>query len=149
MFGINDANSKFPCPWCKWDSKKELHVQDIDNNWTISDRSHKEALECLNKKDSKGYVNEGLFPFIEFDRSVVDVLHLTLRITDKLFAALLLRLEELEENNSSDLSKRPLTKIFWDFVEIECNVTHPFYKKEKNNIESNIKLRKLNQNERN
>jgi hypothetical protein len=92
----------------------------------------KKTNNFLKIQENKGYVNIGLFPFIEFNRSVVDILHLTLRISDKLFSALLLRLEELE-NNSSDMEKNFLTKKFSDFVEVECNVTYPFYKKEKEN----------------
>ena len=56
-----------------------------------------------------GYINEGIFLFTEYKRSVVDILLMTLRITDKLISALLFRLEELEADSSSNIEKRPLT----------------------------------------
>lgn len=73
---------------------------------------------------------------------------MTLRITDKLLMSLLFRLEELKGDSSVNLEKRPLTKAFWEFIEKDCNITHPFYIKEKGNDLSKIKIRKLNQNER-
>ena len=152
IFGINGANSNFPCPWCKWENKTtDAASYDYNSIWSIEGRSHEDAQSCLKKKKielKSGYIKEGIFPFIEFKRSVVDILHMTLRITDKLISALLFRLEELEEDSSSNIEKRPLTKAFWDFIEIECNITHPFYIKERANENSKIKLRKLNQNER-
>lgn len=79
-----------------------------------------------------------IFSFIDFNNIVVDLLHLTLRITDKLFEMLLFRLEELE-----DKKKRDLTEIFKNFLEKKCNINNPFIYSE-----TSIKLRTLNQNER-
>ncbi len=101
--------------------------------------------------DRKGYINPPIFDFIAFDKIVVDLLHLFLRITDKLFELLLRRLQMLDDplgkNKKSNINDWPFTKSFFDYVEYKCNVTAPFYFKERDNA-STIKLRKLNQNER-
>ena len=149
-FGINAANSSYPCLWCDWKMKDKLEANDIKMNLPLN-RSHNEAKKCLKKRDideKKGYINEALFPFIPFDRMVVDILHLTLRITDKLFEELLLRLQELDgSKNSSNWEERQASNDLRIFIEKECRVTCPFYVKEKDLV-SKIKIRKLNQNER-
>ena len=147
VFGINAANSLYPCPWCTWKVKKEISETDLKEKYTIHGRSHEKAQICINNKDKtvnarQGYAVAPLFKFIEFERIVVDILHMTLRITDKLIGMLLLRLEELEESKST-----PLTKIFKKFLEIECNITFPFFTKE-TVTGAKLKLRKFNQNER-
>ena len=148
-FGINAANSLYPCVWCTWKMKNKLNIEDTEINFPIS-RNHKEALSCSKKKDmdeKKGYLNKAIFPFISFDKVVVDILHLTLRITDKLFQLLLDRLQQLDGNDSSDFNKRSATNVFRKYIINECKITSPFYIKKVNN-ESKTKLRKLNQNER-
>ena len=89
-----------------WENKKtNISFYDFNKNWSI------DAQSCLKKKfkSKSGYINEGIFPFTEYKRSVVDILLMTLRITDKLISALLFRLEELEADSSSNIEKRPLT----------------------------------------
>jgi hypothetical protein len=136
--------------------KEVTSEKDIDQqwpNWKI--RSHKEAQECILKSTvdgKKGYIQEPIFDFIPFDFLVADTLHLFLRITDKLFQNLLDRLQMLEDprkvrSNSTNINEWPYTKAFLDYVEIECNVTTPFFIKEKS-TDSKIKFRKLNHNER-
>ena len=81
-------------------------------------------------------IRVGLIQFIEFKKMVVDVLHIVLRITDKLFELLLFRLEELDQRDNTKL-----LLIFKNLL--EAHITSPFYKKE-----NKFKLRVLNQNER-
>ena len=88
MYGLNAANSTFACLWCKCPSDKFYVIN--HNKWTISDtmkgaRCLKEAHNKYNpkSKDSCGYQKEPLSP-IEFVRAVIDMLHMWLRITDKL-----------------------------------------------------------------
>ena len=155
-FGINAANSSFPCPFCTFEMKELTTVEDIDQNWPNWElRNHQEANRCIGKKTvkaKKGYIKEPILDFIPFNNLVVDILHLFLRITDKLFQNLITRLQMLEDPckirfNSKDIFEWPFTKAFLDFVEIKCNVTAPFYIKQKD-TDSKMKLRKLNQNER-
>lgn len=146
VFGINAANSLYPCPWCTWKMKDKMTEADLNEKFSIHGRSHAMAEICLNNTKSidarKGYIDKSLFSFIEFHKIVVDMLHMTLRITDKLLHMLLFRLEELEKEE-----KTPLIIIFKNFLETECKITCPFYTKETEN-ESKLKLRKLNQNDR-
>lgn len=95
-----------------------------------------------------GTKNKALLDFIPFENCVVDVLHMCLRITDNLFNHLLLKIEELDGDISSDLLKRPLLKMLWDFFETSCKSTKPFYLSHKQNNGSKIKLRSLNHAER-
>lgn len=116
---------------------------DINETFSIHGRSHTNAQICLNNKiksveSRQGYKENSLFPFIEFHNIVVDILHMTLRITDKLFGMLLFRLEELE-----DKKNRELTELFKNFLEVQCNITYPFVF-----TDTTTKLRTLNQNER-
>ena len=64
-----------------------------------------------------------MFSFIHFGKCVVDPLHLMLRISDKLFDLLLLRLEELDVKNSNfkkgDISPYIFTLIFLNFLKDE------------------------------
>lgn len=159
--GIKAANSSHPCPWCKWElralSKENLSESQFDeaiNQMTneiydISDRSHQEAQYS---KGQSGYKEIGLFPFIPFENVVIDILHLTLRITDKLFSILLLRLEELEGNSCADLGKRPLTKILMDFLNKKSNLRSVLYFKsktdQKKNETTSFKMRKLTMKDR-
>ena len=151
--GINAGNSLYPCPWCTWKVKDKAVEADIHEKFSIRGRSHENGKICLEKKKDKssdarqGYIEKSLFSFIEFDSMVVDVLHMYLRITDKLIAMLLVRLEKLEGNKSSDLTQRPLTSIFKKFLEIDCNITLPFFTKIKDS-KAKTKLRQLNSNER-
>lgn len=152
IYGINYANSNYPCPWCHW-KKEDVTSKDICKDWSISGRSIQESERLLNKKridERKGYVNEPLFKFINFDKCIVDILHLFLRITDKLYSLLLNKLEQLDKEYSGyengKLENMKLTKLFLDFLS-SCDLTAPYYVKTIDKI-SKYKLRKLNENER-
>ena len=118
-----------------------MEKKDFSKVWSIKGRSLEKSLVHIEKRTiegRKGYINKPIFPFISFHESVVDLLHLTLRITDKLFKLLIYRLEELDATFSTNL-----VEILKKFFEIECRITNPFFLKE-----NHLKLRKLNQNER-
>ena len=159
VFGIVAANGSYPCPWCTFKVEARLEQNRINETWSINGRNSEEFNECINKSnvdENKGYKAQILFPCIDYGDVVVDLLHMVLRITDKLLEGLLFRLQELEfdpnldnaDVNSPDWERRPLTKILADFIEFECKITHPFYIGQKNDSDSIIKIRKLNQNER-
>jgi hypothetical protein len=58
-----------------------MNINQMTNEiYDISDRSHQEA---QHNKGQIGYKDIGLY--ILFENVVIDILHLTLRITDKLF----------------------------------------------------------------
>ena len=144
IYGINKANSHYPCPWCTWKVKNEMIAEDITELFSIHGRSHDDAQICLQSShvdEKKGYVRTSLFPFIGFNKMVVDILHMTLRITDKLLDMLFVHLEELDKKISSE----KLMSIFKKFLEIQCNITSPFIKLDS---EKKAKLRMINSNER-
>ena len=103
-------------------------------------------MNATSVEEKMGYQKEAILNFIPFEKAVVDPLHQTLRITDKLIKNLLIHLEVLDGDSSSDLTNCPLLKCLWDFIEIDCNITKPFEIKEKNNEYS--KLRSLYKGER-
>ena len=105
MHGINAANSNQPCIWCPWNRTDEL---DVEARWTISDRSHELSNQKMNTTRKDGYINVPFMKFINFQKCVVDPLHLCLRVTDKLFGKLLEQIEYLDKNSGTDLTKRPL-----------------------------------------
>ena len=115
---------------------------DINQTYTIHDRNHEMAQFCMSKNttnEKKGYIQTSLFPFIKFENILVDLLHMTLRITDKLFEKLFHRLRELEIGKKTN----ELTDLLKSFFEFKCKITYPFIQSE-----SKVKLRSLNQNER-
>ena len=81
--------------------------------------------------------------FINFDKCIVDILHLFLRITDKLYSLLLNKLEQLDKQYSGyengKLENMKLTKLFLDFLS-SCDLTAPYYVKTIDKI-SKYKLR--------
>ena len=140
IHGINAANSNQPCIWCHWNCKSSKD----NNEFSISERSH-ELAKVLKTSKKDGYKNVSLLPFIAFEKTVFDTLHMGLRITDKIFKKLLHHFEYLDNNSSLDLNKRPLFKKLWNFFEDDCGVTTPF---ENDKGTSSFKLRSLNQKER-
>ena len=55
----------------------------------------------------------------------------------------------VDRNSSGDLSKRPILKKLWDFIELECKITNPFYLVVEENGDTEIKIREtINKNER-
>jgi len=146
VFGINAANSKCSCPLCKWNSKLALA---FDAVWPL-DRSHEEAAECIKKKkeERQGYKNKAIFMFIPMRNIGIDPY--MMRITGKLFFFLKIYIEvSVDRNSSGDLSKRPILKKLWDFIELECKITNPFYSVVEENGDTEIKIREtINKNER-
>ena len=144
IFGINAANSDYPCVWCPCKIKNQLDHEKI---WNISDRNLEDAEKLCNEKtvnSRKGYINKPLFYYIKFEDCIIDILHLYLRITDKLFEKLLNKIYILDSFSSTttNLDSRKNFKIFWDFIENECRITNPFYPSVK--TINKYKIRSLN-----
>jgi len=142
MNGINAANSNQPCVWCPWNKADKL---DLDAKWTISDRSHEKSAQMITSTHKDGYIRVPFMKFINFQKCVVDPLHLCLRITDKIFSKLLDHIEYLDSNASCVLARRPLMQKLIYYLEFECKIQNPTYF---STNENKYKLRSLNQNER-
>ena len=75
--------------------------------------------------------------------TTINRFHMPARIIEKLFDPLIDYLEvSVDKNCSADISQRPVFKKLWDFIEIDCNISNPFYLKVKNIDGSKIKMRK-------
>ena len=111
VYGINAANSMYPCLWCKC---CKTQFNDFEQDWSFVDpkkgaRRLAEAQELFqasngNKEKKFGYINPAIIDFIDFDMCVVDMLHLFMRICDKLIELLLsrIRLIDMPELSSSN-----------------------------------------------
>ena len=49
IYGINYANSNYPCPWCHW-KNEVITSEDICKDWSISGRSIQESEKLLSEK---------------------------------------------------------------------------------------------------
>ena len=123
IYGLNASNSNQPSIWCKINIKETLN---IECDCRI-DRSLEEAFKKYLAKED-GYKNEPIIKFIDFVCIVIDLLHLLLRISDRLFNFLIAKLIKYDKNDSIDISLRPNFKIFIDFLAKTCNITNPYIK---------------------
>jgi len=138
--GINQANSNFACVWCT------AHIQDFGLEWSISDpmfgaRSHKESEVKRVHKNSLnrlGYIAVPLFDFIPFQNVIIDLLHLFLRITDKLTDYILDDIKALDgyqypyERLSDPLIKQSKNTFnYIQFLTQDCKIRNCFYLKDK------------------
>ena len=147
LYGLNAANSDYPCIWCKCNITEKLDLTRL-KDWSISDRKLTESAQIVQSgRESKGYIRPPILNFIEFDSVILDMLHLYLRVTDRFFEIIGILIEKADGLNSSafNLDKRPCFKRYIDFIE-NCKVTNPFYTSKKNI--TIYKLRSLNSNER-
>jgi hypothetical protein len=157
IYGINNANSKFPCVWCTCpkdcfsDIKKEWSIQHCEKGA----RKIENAIDIMNKQIKKkdivnermGQVAEPIITFIEFSKCIVDLLHLLLRISDRLIDLFIKRLEYYDGNESDDLSIRPNFNRYISFLK-EIPLTNPVYIKTLPDNKKVFKFRNFNGNEK-
>ena len=135
ILGLRGANGKNPCLYCKWENSKEKAKTPIGKEWSVTDvskkaRSIKEAIALAENNIQKdGYARMPIFKSIDTQDYVVDMLHLFLRITDKLEALFFLDLEQLDYLNKTKTQQKYLNDLKEKF-----NINKPFYVKE-NHIE--------------
>ena len=136
IFGQNSANADYACFYCKINFKDAL---DFDKNYKI-DRSIDESKinnQLGSKDERKGYVRQPIIDFIEHHRVVYDTLHKNIRIIEKLFEALMIKINEKDgRNDLLKLEDRPNLKIFHEFLEKKCRISNPMnFNYEKKTIE--------------
>lgn len=143
VLGIVSATGNHSCPWCHTKITGTLKFDDV---WPIS-RTQELASQAFNDKDTSiGYINLPIIDFIDFNNCQIDLLHLLLRITDKIFEFLIEKLNAYDNNRTSFiLSDRPALNHFFKILKEKCRISKPFIINEKNKI---IKLRSFNGNER-
>ena len=70
---------------------------DLSAEWPISRSQALANIQYL--ANSNGYKYEPLISFIDFDNVVIDMLHLLLRITDRLYELILEKLTLFDKND--------------------------------------------------
>lgn len=87
VLGIKHANADRPCPWCL-SSRKEFPVN-------IHDHKSFRVLEG-ERPEELGYKKDPIFKFVKMENIIVDILHLFLRVADKLLDVLYQYIEQLD-----------------------------------------------------
>lgn len=118
--GIDAANSKYACIWCKCPSG-ERHDMSIE--WSISDTKKgahtiEDITSCTTKPKSQKYncSHPLLFPTIAIEHVIPDVLHLFLRVTDVLFNLLVL---DIRKHDAINASTHPKSTTQLNFTTLE------------------------------
>ena len=133
LYGQKAPNAEFGCVYCKnslLKNKKDFFNQIYSINRTFTDVPDE---------------NEPIIDFIDFKDCVYDIMHAYLRISDSLFDTFIKRLNQKDNNNGSDINKRPNFKIFMNFLANICKISNPYYVSKKT---GEIKFRNLNAKER-
>ena len=141
ILGLQGANSKYPCIWCK--CCKDVFYR-TDQEWSIVDcdlgaRSHEErdAILSYDKADKSELVNFGYSKNAVFrslipnSRYMIDMLHLYLRISDTLFNLLVKDCSLADNFDAFSISKFDLIKYkhmnsLQHFLNEKCNVSFKF-----------------------
>lgn len=116
LYGLSKANSSHSCIYCKIPKSKFLTFDTSIKSGTIGDRL--KFIECSVKDQTKyarsiedsrshflkgnyGYQNKPIIDFIEFSDIVPDLLHLFIRISEKLTDSFINDLEEIDEKKTN------------------------------------------------
>lgn len=130
--GIEAANSRFACIWCKCPSEDRY---DVTKKWSIQNenegaRTIENIIQCAKLPKTKKYNNEKcgcirqpLFPSIATDHVVPDVLHLFLRVSDVLTNLLIMELRRVDgiNKNTSYIDR------YVKFLNEQCKVSFYMY----------------------
>jgi len=130
--GIENATCTHACIWCKCpaDKQHDMHFEWSFRGtkaWTISD-----IQACCTQPKIKNFncAHIPLFPTIPIHHTVVDMLHLFLRITDILFNLLVLDIRRkdtiLKFTSKSCLIANNLQKL-QSFLNDDCHIPFKFY----------------------
>ena len=137
--GIQSANSKYPCVWCKC-CKDDFSDRSLE--WSITDptkgaRSLEELIKTVqlpnNSKTVKyGYDKLPLFKdVVPINRYMIDMLHLFLRISDSLINLLVKDCTLIDKFESWTLTRFDVTEFkhlhaFQKFLNEKCKVNFKF-----------------------
>ena len=138
--GIQSANSKYPCVWCKC-CKDDFADKSLE--WSITDpakgaRSHEELIKtvqltCSSKTKKYGYDKLPFFKdIIPINRYMLDMLHLFLRISDTLINLLVKDCTLFDKFESWTITRFDVTEFkhlhaFQKFLNEKCKVNFRFY----------------------
>ena len=88
IYGQKSSNASESCVWCKFDMSKTPNI--------------KADFQIFRKLNDIDKHLEPIIKFIPFEKCVVDLLHLLLRITDQLFKLLIFKLIRIDKNGGED-----------------------------------------------
>ncbi|KAJ8033035.1 hypothetical protein HOLleu_23158 [Holothuria leucospilota] len=110
--GLKSASSKYPCLYCKLEKSKFWDKNAVAANRTV------EEIISLSQKSSNPYAccNEPIFTSIPLDRIYIDLLHLFLRISDRLLNQLILEMQRLDS-----ISKNSQVNILSEEKQPHCH----------------------------
>ena len=125
--GIEAANAKFSCVWCKCpaDKRHNLNIQCdvVKGTRTVEEIQHLAALPSKRVVHKYGCVRQPLFPSIPIDHVIPDILHLFLRISDvfiNLLIVELCRLDGIEKSKMDQGKTSNLTTLYEWLLNKKC-----------------------------
>ena len=93
------------------------------------------------------YKYKPIIDFIQFEDVAIDVLHVLLRISEKIFESLITKINKLDGNiQSANFENRPILKHFFDILSIDCKIWKPYSFINVPGKVKEIKIRSLNGN---
>ena len=131
--GIDNATSTHPCIWCKCPAS-ERH--DMDAEWSFKGngaRTISDIQTCCKQPKAKQFncTNMPLFPTVPIDHTVVDMLHLFLRVTDVLFNLLVLDIRRMDAivkcTSESNLDSSENLHKLQTFLHEDCHIPFKFF----------------------
>ena len=132
--GIDAANSKYSCVWCKCSSADRW---DMSKNWSAFDitkgaRTNNEIEEYCKLPKAKrfGCRISPIFKFIPIDHCIIDSLHLFLRVSDLLINLLiqdLRRVDGIAKATTLDRNKHCNITAYEKFLNDKCKVHFSWY----------------------
>ena len=134
--GLNAANSKYSCIWCKCPSGKRW---DMKLKWSLQDQKCGartiEEIKQLSKEPPKkryGCVRQPLFQSVPITHVVIDSLHLFLRVADVLINLLIMDLQRADGIRNSRIDKIDRTKesciiVYERFLNEQCRISFQWY----------------------
>ena len=143
VMGINSANAKYPCILCTI-KQEDFHLSEEELQTPARLRSIEQSnlvVEANSKNINYqlGYIRKPLISFIDFNDCIIDLLHLLLRVTDRLFDLFFQTLDSFEQNKK----EQSLMRLFMDKLVSKCAINSPYYV-----ADGKVKLKSLNGNER-
>ena len=131
--GIESANAKFSCIWCRcssderWDMEKDWSVFSTDKGARTLDEI--ETFKSLPKKRNYGCCRSLLFDFIPIDHVIMDSLHLFLRVSDLLVNLFIQDLRTQDGIKKASLNRSVHTNIAANekFLQDICKIHFHWY----------------------
>ena len=120
--GIQAANAKFLCVWCKCQAEQR-HA--TSKSWcTIEDGARTideiKQLALVNNKNLKySCIHQPLFPSIPIDHIIPDILHLFLRISDILIKKF--RSQEFKQTTAQNVNR------YITYLNVNCKISFHVY----------------------